>query len=97
MHQLPDVQEAVLLRVHSKQHILGDDGGECVAHKLWTVVPVAQPLAQLHLAVLQVGHDGSGLLLPVLVLAPALVWIVQLHPADAVIKQPILVEVLGRR
>ena len=95
VHQLPDVEEPVLLRMNSEQHVLGDDGGKFVAHKLWAVVPVAQPLDQLHLAVLQVGYNGPGFLLPSFLLAPALVWIVQLHPTDAIFKQPFLVKVLG--
>ena len=79
-----------------EHHVFVDDGCGSFAHEFWAVVAVALTHAQLNLAVFKVGHNGPGLLLlPVCVVAPVLIGVVQLHPEDAIIKQPKLVEVLG--
>ena len=61
--------------------------------ELWAVIPVAEALGQLELAVLEVVHDRPAVAR--LVDRPALARKIMVHPADAVVHQILLLEVLG--
>ena len=98
MKHLPDVEVAVLHRVHRRDHRLPDEGGPAVeAYKPGRVVPVAQ--AEPHLApdVLQVLDEGAAGPGGVPAVEAAARPAPRLQPGDTLVQQAAGGEVLRHR
>ena len=83
MQKFTNVEEPILYGVGGKADVLGDDGREVIANELGAVVPVAHPLVQLQLHLLQVLDKCSAT--SFLIQRPFCIRIMFYEPADAFI------------